>query len=111
MNDINALAEVCEPGTVVIPAGQVNDVRLYRDLLSSGIPDYLPKPLSLDQVRASLTMAQAMLSGPTHADIPDDKPPHSTPLIGVRGGLGASLVATYLARPTNEQTGRQNGPL
>ena len=32
LNDINALAEVCEPGTVVIAAGQVNDVRLYRDL-------------------------------------------------------------------------------
>ena len=28
LNDINALAEVCEPGTVVIAAGQVNDVRL-----------------------------------------------------------------------------------
>ena len=33
LNDINALAEVCEPGTVVIAAGQVNDVRLYRDLV------------------------------------------------------------------------------
>ena len=28
LNDINALAEVCEPGTVVIAIGQVNDVRL-----------------------------------------------------------------------------------
>ena len=28
LNDINALAEVCEPGTVVIAVGQVNDVRL-----------------------------------------------------------------------------------
>ena len=44
LNDINALAEVCEPGTVVIAIGQVNDVRLYRDLLSSGIHDYLLKP-------------------------------------------------------------------
>ena len=25
LNDINALAEVCEPGTVVIAIGQVND--------------------------------------------------------------------------------------
>ncbi len=38
LNDINALAEVCEPGTVVIAAGQVNDVRLYRDLLASRHP-------------------------------------------------------------------------
>ena len=34
LNDINNLAEVCEPGTVVIASGQVNDVRLYRDLLT-----------------------------------------------------------------------------
>ena len=39
LNDINALAEVCEPGTVVIAVGQVNDVRLYRDLVASGIHD------------------------------------------------------------------------
>ncbi|HCW60433.1 MAG TPA: pilus assembly protein CpaE, partial [Sphingobium sp.] len=39
LNDINSLAEVCEPGTVVIAAGQVNDVRLYRDLVASGIQD------------------------------------------------------------------------
>jgi hypothetical protein len=30
INDINGLAEVCEPGTVVIAMGQVNDVRLFR---------------------------------------------------------------------------------
>ncbi|MEM9312288.1 MAG: pilus assembly protein CpaE, partial [Pseudomonadota bacterium] len=50
LNDINALAEVCEPGTVVIAIGQVNDVRLYRDLLASGIHDYLLKPLSAQAV-------------------------------------------------------------
>ena len=51
LNDINALAEVCEPGTVVVAIGQVNDVRLYRDLLASGIHDYLLKPLSAGQLR------------------------------------------------------------
>src|SRR3546814_1237791 len=49
LNDINGLAEVCEPGTVVIAAGQVNDVRLYRDLISSGLQDYLLKPFGADQ--------------------------------------------------------------
>ena len=55
LNDINALAEVCEPGTVVIAAGQVNDVRLYRDLVVSGIQDYLLKPLSPDMLREAFT--------------------------------------------------------
>ena len=50
LNDINALAEVCEPGTVVIAAGQVNDVRLYRDLVASRHPglsaEALHRPIS-----------------------------------------------------------------
>ncbi len=111
INDINALAEVCEPGTVVIAAGQVNDVRLYRDLLSSGIQDYLLKPLSLDQVRESFTMAQALLSAPKHADMHDDKPHHMTAVVGVRGGVGASLVSTSLAWVMSEQGGRQTALL
>ncbi|PZQ23102.1 MAG: pilus assembly protein CpaE [Sphingopyxis macrogoltabida] len=111
INDINALAEVCEPGTVVIAAGQVNDVRLYRDLLSSGIQDYLLKPLSLDQVRESLTMAQAMLNAPKHADMTDDKPHHMMAVVGVRGGVGASLVSTSLAWAISEQASRNTALL
>ena len=111
INDINALAEVCEPGTVVIAAGQVNDVRLYRDLLSSGIQDYLLKPLSLDQVRESLTMAQAMLASPKHADMLDNKPHHMMAVVGVRGGVGASLVSTSLAWAISEQADRQTALL
>ncbi|WP_194955543.1 AAA family ATPase [Sphingopyxis solisilvae] len=111
INDINALAEVCEPGTVVIAAGQVNDVRLYRDLLSSGIQDYLLKPLSVDQVRESLTMAQAMLTAPKHAEMHDDKPHHMMAVVGVRGGVGASLVSTSLAWAMSEQAGRQTALL
>src|SRR5688500_5241957 len=68
LNDINALAEVCEPGTVVIAVGQVNDVRLYRDLLASGIHDYLLKPLSAGQVRDALTQAQAVFTSPRNSD-------------------------------------------
>ena len=58
LNDINALAEVCEPGTVVIAAGQVNDVRLYRDLVASGIQDYLLKPFSAERFGAALDRAR-----------------------------------------------------
>src|SRR3982751_5370160 len=64
LNDINALAEVCEPGTIVIAAGTVNDVRLYRDLVASGIHDYLLKPFTVDQLRDTFAHAQMILSGP-----------------------------------------------
>jgi pilus assembly protein CpaE len=97
LNDINALAEVCEPGTVVIAVGQVNDVRLYRDLLASGIHDYLLKPLSPGQLRDSLVQAQAIFASPKHHDPNAAKKHISTAVIGTRGGCGASTIATSLA--------------
>ena len=97
LNDINALAEVCEPGTVVIAVGQVNDVRLYRDLLSSGIHDYLLKPLSASQLRDALTQAQAVFSSPRNSEGEAVKKHIATAVVGTRGGVGASTLATSLA--------------
>lgn len=96
LSDINALAEVCEPGTLVIAIGQVNDVRLYRDLVSSGLHDYLLKPLSADPLRDALAHAQAVLNAPKTDGLTVNQ--HiSTTVIGTRGGCGASLLATSLA--------------
>ena len=97
LNDINALAEVCEPGTVVIACGQVNDVRLYRDLLASGIHDYLLKPLSASMLRDSLNNAQAVFAAPRLSDEEKAKRHISTAVIGTRGGVGASTLATSIA--------------
>ncbi|WP_449471297.1 pilus assembly protein CpaE [Sphingobium chungangianum] len=95
LNDINSLAEVCEPGTVVIAAGQVNDVRLYRDLVASGIQDYLLKPFGADQLRDALAQAQAVFFAPRDAG--PERPHLTTAVIGTRGGVGASSIATSLA--------------
>ncbi len=97
INDINSLAEVCEPGTVVIAVGQVNDVRLYRDLLMSGLHDYLLKPLSPDSMRDAIANAQNILHAPKHDDHGTDRPHVSLAVIGTRGGVGASTIATSLA--------------
>ncbi len=97
LNDINALAEVCEPGTVVIAAGEVNDVRLYRDLVSSGIQDYLLKPFSADQLREAFAHAQAVLNGPRHNEGAVERPHLLSAVIGVRGGVGGSTIASSLA--------------
>lgn len=97
LNDINALAEVCEPGTVVIAIGQVNDVRLYRDLLASGIHDYLLKPLSAGQLRDALNQAQAVFTTPKNSDGEVAQHHISTAVVGTRGGVGASTLATSLS--------------
>jgi pilus assembly protein CpaE len=97
LNDINALAEVCEPGTVVIAAGQVNDVRLYRDLVASGIQDYLLKPFNADQVRDAFAQAQMTILGPRSNEPTLERPHVVATVIGVRGGVGASTIASSVA--------------
>ena len=97
LNDINALAEVCEPGTVVIAVGQVNDVRLYRDLVASGLHDYLLKPLAPGQLRDALNQAQAVFSAPKQVEGEQQKTHISCAVVGTRGGVGASTLATSLA--------------
>lgn len=97
INDINGLAEVCEPGTVVIAMGQVNDVRLFRDLTASGIQDYLLKPVFPDQLRDVFLHAQATVAAP-RAEAASAKVTHLlTVVVGTRGGVGASTVATSIA--------------
>jgi pilus assembly protein CpaE len=111
LNDINSLAEVCEPGTVVIAAGQVNDVRLYRDLIASGIQDYLLKPLHPDMLRDAFTHAQTMLNAPKFTEAAADRPHCSTAVIGTRGGVGASTIATSIAWLMSEKQGRSTALL
>lgn len=97
LSDIGALAEVCEPGTVVLAIGQVNDVRLYRDLLNNGIHDYILKPLQPHVLHDALVSAQAFFSAPRHGEGETGHSHVSTAVIGTRGGVGASTLATSLA--------------
>ncbi len=111
LNDINALAEVCEPGTVVIAAGQVNDVRLYRDLVASGIQDYLLKPFSPDALRDAFASAQAIFNAPKNVEASTERPHLMTAVIGARGGAGASTIATSIAWAMGEKQGRSTALL
>ncbi len=98
IGDINSLAEVCEPGTVVIATGMINDVRLYRDLVASGIQDYLLKPFNPDQLREAFSSGQAVFNAPKSFEASSVERPHMmTAVIGSRGGVGASTVAASLA--------------
>ncbi len=111
LSDINALAEVCEPGTVVIAAGQVNDVRLYRDLVASGIQDYLLKPFTADQVRDAFANAQLTISGPRVNEPSVERPHVVAAVIGVRGGVGASTLASSIAWLMGDKAGRSTALL
>src|SRR3546814_3771136 len=68
------------------------------DLIASGIQDYLLKPLSADTLRESFMQAQMILQGPKHSEADaGDRPRSALAVMGVRGGVGASTVATSIA--------------
>jgi pilus assembly protein CpaE len=82
---LDALAEVCDPGTRVIVIGRVNDVLFYRELVRRQVSDYLIHPIGvIDVVRAISGMYSS----------PDAKPVgRAVAVVGAKGGVGASTVA------------------
>lgn len=111
LTEINTLAEVCEPGTIVIACGAVNDVRLYRDLTASGIHDYLLKPFTADQLRDALTHAHMTLASPRGGEAADERPHLMAAVIGVRGGVGASTLASSVSWCLSEASRRSTALL
>src|SRR6201990_1748726 len=46
LEELDRLAEVCDPSTKVIVIGRVNDVELYRELMRRGASEYLVAPVN-----------------------------------------------------------------
>ncbi len=112
LTDIDALAEVCEPGTIVIACGPINEVGFYRTLVSSGIHDYLPKPFDANDLRGAVTEAQnALAAARGGGDTVIDRPHLSVAVTGVRGGVGATTVATSIAWLLGQSTHRSTALL
>lgn len=95
--DINALADVCEPGTLVLAIGARNDVQLYRDLLASGIHDYLLKPVNTADLRESVALALAAMAEPAPVGPAQPIDKRAIAVVGVRGGVGASAISASLS--------------
>jgi pilus assembly protein CpaE len=89
---IRALADVCDPETGVIVIGDVNDIRLYRDLKAAGVVEYFFKPL----VRTLVMQAcHGVLMGST-----EQAPSRTGKLVfvvSVRGGSGGTTIAVATA--------------
>jgi pilus assembly protein CpaE len=89
LGHLDALAEVCDPGTKVLVVGHVNDVVLYRELTRRGVSEYLIAPIEvLDVVRAVSELFHAPGVDPVGRTIA---------VVGAKGGVGASTVAHNLA--------------
>lgn len=102
---LDRLAEMCRPGTTVIALGEVNDVNLYRNLRAAGVADYLIKPVTSEAFAAALEAtfrpaAPLALEKATPAG-------EVIAVIGARGGVGVTSIATSLAWLLAEEAGHR----
>lgn len=89
MAHLEALAEVVEAGTKVIVLGALNDIGVYRTLLSQGVSEYLVAPVAPRQIVDAVV---AIFDDPT-------APPRGRMIAfyGARGGVGTSTIAHNVA--------------
>ncbi|MGE5270491.1 MAG: AAA family ATPase [Thiohalocapsa sp.] len=89
---INRLAEMGNPETEVVVVGERNDIVLYRDLKAAGVAEYFYKPL-VDSLLAR-TLTEISNGERTQQPLRGGR---LVLVIGVRGGVGATTIATNLA--------------
>lgn len=89
IEEIDRLAEVCDPSTKVLIIGRVNDVELYRELIRRGVSEYLVAPLNpLDLIE----VISGLYLDPEAAPIG-----RVVAFVGARGGAGSSTLAHNVA--------------
>ena len=86
---LERLAEVCDATTRLIVLGHVNDVVLYRDLIRSGVSEYIVLP----------TSAQSIVSAITELFAAEGAAPigRTIGFVPAKGGAGGSTTAHNVA--------------
>ena len=88
-NDLGRLAEVCDPSTKVVIIGEVNDIKLYRELIRQGISEYVVRPRSPLQIIKTIADLYVDPSAPPIG--------RTIAFVGSRGGVGSSSLAHSVA--------------
>lgn len=89
INDLERLAEVCDPGSKVVVIGHDNDVQLYRELISRGVSEYLVAPATMADI---MKVVSELFVNPEA-----DPLGQTIAFIGAKGGVGSSTIAHNVA--------------
>lgn len=99
---LNRLADVCEPGVQVVVAGTANEYSFFLKLKEMGIAHYLLKPFTAEMLE------EAFHPQPTNT-IPnaqqEEKSKKLISVIGTRGGIGATTITLNLAHILSSEYG------
>lgn len=89
VSQLEELSEFCDAGTKVVVIGRVNDIVLYRDLISRGISDYLVAPFSIIDLIRTISRLYGSANGAPLGRV--------IAVTGAKGGTGASTIAHNIA--------------
>ena len=89
LESLGQLAEYCDPSTKVVVIGHYNDVWLYRELIRSGISEYVVAPISMADI-------VGVIAG-IFVDPEAEPIGRSIAFIGAKGGVGSSTIAHNVA--------------
>ncbi len=83
--ELGNLAQVCDAGTKVMVVGHINDVILYRELMSQGVSEYVVAPVGEVQI---IEYIANLYGDPENAPIG-----RTYAFIGAKGGVGSSTIS------------------
>ena len=86
---LGQLSEYCDPTSKVVVIGHYNDVWLYRELIRSGISEYVVAPISMADI---ISVISGIFIDPEAEPIGK-----SIAFIGAKGGVGSSTIAHNVA--------------
>jgi pilus assembly protein CpaE len=89
MDELAPLAEVCDPTTKVVIIGRYNDIPLYRELIRSGVSEYMVAPVSLSEIISAVSSI--------FVDPEAEPLGRSIAFMGAKGGVGSSTLAHNIA--------------
>ncbi|MBZ9847081.1 CpaE family protein [Mesorhizobium sp. CA14] len=89
LEQLGQLAEYCDPSSKVVVIGHYNDVGLYRELIRSGISEYVIAPVSMSDI---VSVVSSIFVDPDSEPIG-----RSIAFVGAKGGVGSSTIAHNVA--------------
>ncbi|WP_095198351.1 MULTISPECIES: AAA family ATPase [Mesorhizobium] len=89
LEQLAQLSEYCDPSSKVVVIGHYNDVGLYRELIRSGISEYVIAPVSMADI---VSVVSSIFVDPEAEPLG-----RSVAFIGAKGGVGSSTIAHNVA--------------
>ncbi|TPM28628.1 CpaE family protein [Mesorhizobium sp. B2-3-5] len=89
LEQLAQLSEHCDPSSKVVVIGHYNDVGLYRELIRSGISEYVIAPVSMADI---VSVVSSIFVDPEAEPLG-----RSVAFVGAKGGVGSSTIAHNVA--------------